>query len=290
LTQAETPPGLATEWRLWWKYERGRLIGGGPVARLAQIRRRSNVLFELIVRGLKVQYRESYLGYAWSLLEPMLLVAVYWIVFGRVARFGMPHYPLFIASAIMPWLFFNRTLSQAAASLRRNSGLVRSVALPREMYPLAAVGEQCAEYVFSLPVVFVVGALYGIAPSRYLLWLPLALAVEIVLVIGLGLMVAALNALLRDVQKILRIVLRVLFYLSPVIYPSSRLHGHWAVLYQLNPLVGILQLNRAVWYPNLIPVGTLVTQLLVSCAGALLFFAIGWWTFISLERHVLKEL
>lgn len=290
MTQVQQPPGLLTEWRLWWDYERGRLIGGGPIARITQIRRRTNVLYELIARGLKVQYRESFLGYAWSLLEPLLLVGVYWIVFGRVARFGMPHYPLFIASAIMPWLFFNGTLSQCAASLRRNSGLVRSVTLPREIYPLASVGEQGAEYLFSLPVVFLVGALYGIAPSRYLLWLPVALAVEVVLVTGLGLMLAALNALLRDVQKILRLVLRVLFYLSPVLYPTSRVHGPWSVLYQLNPLVGILQVNRAVWYPNLVPPGTLLAQFGVSCAGAVLFFVIGWWAFISLERHVLKEL
>src|SRR5437763_10619792 len=69
LTQVQHPPGLLTEWRLWWDYERGRLIGGGPIARIAQIQRRSNVLVELIRRGLQVQYRESFLGYAWSLLE-----------------------------------------------------------------------------------------------------------------------------------------------------------------------------------------------------------------------------
>ncbi|HET6818466.1 MAG TPA: ABC transporter permease [Mycobacteriales bacterium] len=290
MTQVEQPPGLLNEWRVWWDYERGRLLGGSPVARINQIRRRSNVLYELIARGLKVQYRESFLGYAWSLLEPTLLVAVYWLIFGRVARFGMPHYPLFIASAIMPWLFFNGTLSQAAGSLRSNAGLVRTVTLPREIYPLASVGEQGAEYLLSLPVVFLVGVLYGQFPSRYIVWLPLAFLVEVLLVVGLGLMLASLNALLRDVSKILRVVLRVMFYLSPVLYPSSRLHGKLALIYQLNPLVGILQLNRAVWYPNMIPAGTLLTQFLVSCVGAILFFVVGWWTFITLERHVLKEL
>ncbi|HET7310531.1 MAG TPA: ABC transporter permease [Mycobacteriales bacterium] len=290
MTQAEHSAGLAAEWRHWWDYERGRLLGGGPVARINQIRRRSNVLYELIARGLKVQYRESFLGYAWSLLEPALLVVVYWLVFGRVARFGMPHYPLFIASAIMPWMFFNGTLSQAANSLRSNSGLVRTVTLPREIYPLAAVGEQGAEYLFSLPVVFLVGALYGVMPSRYVLMLPLVIVVEVILVTGLGLMLAALNALLRDVSKILRVSLRVLFYLSPVLYPSTRLHGVGAKLFQLNPLVGILQLNRAVWYPTQIPAGTLMSQFMISIAGALVFLVFGWWTFITLERHVLKEL
>lgn len=291
MTQVEHRPGLATEWRLWWDYERGRLIGGGPIARINQIRRRSNVLYELISRGLKVQYRESFLGYAWSLLEPLLLIGVYWIVFGRVARLGLPHYPLFIAAGIMPWLFFNGTLFQGAQSLKHNSGLVRTVTLPREIYPLAAVGEQGLEYLLSLPVVFVVGFLYGLHPSRYIVWLPAAFLVEVLLVTGLCLMLSALNALLRDVSKLLRIVLRVLFYLSPVIYPSSRVNsGIGATLYQLNPLVGIIQVNRAVWYPNLIPPGTLLVEFVVSVTAALLFLGIGWWTFISLERHVLKEL
>ena len=290
MTHVEQTPRLASQWRLWWDYERGRLIGGSPVARFNQIRRRSNVLAELIGRGLKVQYRESFLGYAWSLLEPLLLIGVYWIVFGRVARLGMPHYPLFIAAAIMPWLFFNGGLSHSAGALRSNAGLVRTVTLPREIYPLATVGQQCVEYFLSLPVVFVVGALYGVFPSRYILWLPIAIVVEIILVTGLGLMLAAMNALLRDVSKLLRVALRVLFYLSPVIYPSTRFHGFAATLYQLNPLVGILQVNRAVWYPGLIPGRTLLAEFAVSCLGAVLFLVVGWWTFIALERHVLKEL
>lgn len=291
MTQAGHPSGLATEWRLWWDYERGRLIGGGPLARINQIRRRSNVLYELIARGLKVQYRESFLGYAWSLLEPTLLIGVYWIVFGRVARLGLPHYPLFLAAAIMPWMFFNSTLQQSTASLKSNAGLIRTVTLPREIYPLSTVGEQGVEYLLSLPVVFIVGALYGIWPSRYILWLPAVIVVEVVLVTGLALLISTLTALLRDVSKILRIILRVMFYLSPVLYPSSRVNsGIGATLYQLNPLVGILQLSRAIWYPNQIPAGTLLVEFLVSVGWAVFFLIVGWWTFISLERHVLKEL
>jgi ABC-2 type transport system permease protein len=291
LTQAEHPSGLATEWRLWWDYERGRLIGGGPIARINQIRRRSNVLYELVARGLKVQYRESFLGYAWSLLEPLLMILVYWIVWGRVARLGIHQYPLFIASAIMAWMFFNGALTASAGSLKTNAGLIRTVTLPREIYPLSSVGEQAVEYILSLPVVFAVGALYGVWPSRDIVLLPVAFLVEIVLVTGLAFMLSALNALLRDVWKLIRVGLRMLFYLSPILYPSSRFKGGvGAVLYQLNPLVGILQLNRAVWFPNLIPASTLFFQLLISIAWAVFFIIVGWWTFISLERHVLKEL
>jgi len=290
VTQAEHPQGLAVAWRLWWDYERERLIGGGPVARVNQIIRRQAVLRQLIARGLKLQYSQSVLGYAWSLVEPLLLIGVYWVVFGHVARLNLPNYPLFIAAAMMPWLFFNGSLSQSTSSLKGNAGIIRTISLPREIYPLATVGEQAVEYLLSLPVVFVVGALYGVAPSRYLLWLPLAFVVQTVLVTGCALFLSALNAMLRDVSKILRVILRVMFYLTPVVYPASRLHGSAAALYHLNPLVGILEVNRAIWYPNLVSAPALLRDFSISVVGALLMFAIGWIVFISLERSVLKEL
>jgi ABC-2 type transport system permease protein len=290
VTHVEQPVRLSTAWRLWWDYERDRVIGGGPVARVNQIWRRHDVLQQLVARGLKVQYSQSLLGYAWSLVEPLLLIGVYWIVFGRVARLNLPHYPLFIATAMMPWLYFNGTLSQSTGALKANAGIIRTVSLPREIYPLSVVGEQGVEYLLSLPVVFVVGAVYGVGPSKYLAWLPLAILVETVLVTGCALLLSALNALLRDVSKILRVILRVMFYLTPVVYPSSRLHGTAAALYQMNPLVGVLQVNRAVWYPNLVPPSTLAVQFVISVVGALLLLAIGWIVFMSLERTVLKEL
>jgi ABC-2 type transport system permease protein len=291
LTQAEHPQGLATAWRLWWDYERERLSGGGPVARATQVYRRRAVLLQLVARGLKIQYSDSLLGYAWSLVEPLLLIAVYWVVFGHVARLNIQHYPLFIASAIMPWLYYNGTLSQATGALRENSGIIRTVALPREIYPLSVVGQQMVEYLLSLPVVFVVGLAYGVPPSRYLAWFPLSLALETVLVAGCAFLLSALNALLRDVQKILRVVLRVTFYLTPIVYPASRIPGGIAgTLYQLNPLVGILELNRAIWYPGLMSSGALAQQATISAVGAVIVFVAGWVVFVSLERQVLKEL
>lgn len=290
MADASQPAGLATSWRLWWQFELQRTTGGGPVARLSQIVRRRAVLGELILRGLKVKYSESVLGYAWSFVEPLLLVAVYWVVFGRVARLNLPHYPLFIAAALMPWFFFNGGLSQSTGSITNNKGIIRTINLPREIYPIAAVGEQLIEYLLSLPVVFLVGFLYGVVPSAWVAWLPVAAAVQTVLVAGCALLLSGLNAIFRDVSRILRVVLRVMFYLSPVVYPSGRIHGVGATLYKLNPMVGILELNRAVWYPGQVPTGTLYQHLIYSTVGAVLLLVIGWWVFISLERPMLKEL
>lgn len=290
MADVSQPAGLAASWRLWWQFELQRTIGGGPVARIVQITRRRAVLAELVFRGLKVKYSGSILGYAWSFVEPLLLVAVYWVVFGRVARLNLPHYPLFIAAALMPWFFFNGGLSQSTGSITNNKGIIRTINLPREIYPLASVGEQLIEYILSLPVVFLVGFLYGVVPSAWVVWLPLATAIQTVLVAGCALLLSGLNAIFRDVGRLLRVALRVLFYLSPVVYPTSRIHGLGAALYSFNPMVGILELNRAVWYPGQVATGTLYQHLVYSAVGSVLLLVLGWWVFISLERPMLKEL
>jgi ABC-2 type transport system permease protein len=289
--EVSQPISLGASWRLWWDYEVRRPTGGGPIARVCQIYRRREVLRELVQRGLKVKYAQSILGYAWSLVEPALLVAIYWVIFGHVARLSIQHYPLFIAAAMMPWLYFNGTLSSATTALKSNAGIIRTINLPREIYPLSIVGQECAEFIFSLPVVFVVGFGYGVTPSRWLVWLPVAIAIETVLVAGFALLLSALNTILRDIQRILRVALRVMFYLSPVVYPASRIHGIGATIYKFNPLVGIFELNRAIWYPHYgISRQVLLQHVLISAVVALAFFILGWWTFTRLERPMLKEL
>jgi ABC-2 type transport system permease protein len=261
------------------------------VARIAQIWRRRDVYVLLVARGLKLKYEQSVLGYAWSLIEPLMLIGVYWIIFAHVARLGIRHYPLFVASGMMAWLMFNGSLSTAVGSLKGNAGIIRTINLPREIYGLAEVTAELIEYLLSLPVVVVVALAYRDGPDwKYVAMLPLAIVLELVLVTGIGFFLSALNTLLRDVQRILRVVLRVLFYLSPVVYPASRLHGIGAQIYAWNPLVGVIEINRAVFYPDLVKWDTLMTHLLHSVIGSVVFFVLGWALFIRLERPVLKEL
>ena len=282
---------IGQSWRAWWDYERQRPIGGSPVARISQISRRWEVLRELVVRGLKARYSGSFLGYAWSIVQPLLLIGIYWLIFGQVARLNIQHYPLFIAAGMMPWLYFNKTLTQSMSSLTSNSGIIRTINLPREIFPLSDIGIQAIEYLLSLPVVFVFGFAFGVLPSRYLVLLPLSVLLETMLVTGAALFLAVTNTLFRDVQQLMRVVLRVWFYLSPIVYPANKFHGLASTIYTLNPLVGIVELNRLVWYPSYLTTNSTVLQhVIFSAVGAVVFLVGGWWTFISLERTALKEL
>ena len=284
-------PAVPGRLRQWWEKETRLPSGGSPIARIAQMWRRRDVFRLLVSRELKLKYEESILGYAWSLVEPLLLIGVYWLIFAHVARLNIRHYPLFVAAGMMPWLMFNGSLSSAVTSLKGNAGIIRTVNLPREIYGLAEIAAETIEYLLSLPVVFVVAALYHVAPTpRFLAWLPAAIVLEIFLVTGIGFFLSALNTLLRDVQRILRVILRVLFYLSPVVYPTNRLHGIGAEIYTWNPLVGIIELNRAVFYPHQVRWSTLATHLSHSVLVTAILFVLGWVLFMRLERPVLKEL
>jgi ABC-2 type transport system permease protein len=274
--------------RDWWDRETRRPTGGSPAARIAQINRRRNVLRMLITRDLKKKYESSYLGYAWTIIEPALLIFIYWLVFQHVAKLRYDHYILFIATAMMPWLWFRNVVTGASNVITQNSRLVSSMNLPREIYPVALTLTEGVEYLFTLPLVWVLAAVYGIAPTHYLVFLPFAMLIELVLLLGIALMMSALTTLFNDIERVLSSFLRILFYLTPVIYPSGRIHnslGH--EFFVLDPLTGIFELNRKVFFPQIeVTAGMVMT----SVVGALLFFIAGWAVFIRLERPMLKEL
>jgi ABC-2 type transport system permease protein len=245
------------------------------------------VLRMLVARELKRKYATSYLGYVWTLLEPAMMIAVYWLVWGHVARLGISNYVMFIAAGMLPWLWFRSSVTASTDVLTSNSRLVSSVSLPREMYPLSMVLTKSVEFLLTLPIVVALAAIYGMPPTHYLFYLPLVIVLELILCVGLALLLSALTTLFIDLERALTVFMRLLFYLTPVIYPTARLHGSIRAVYVLNPLVGIIELHRAIWFPNTVIDAKIV---LISVVGSLLAFVGGWAAFIKLEPAVLKEL
>jgi len=280
-------PGLLESVRLWWHREARRPTGGSALARTMQIHRRRDVLRMLVTRDLKRKYANSYLGYAWTLLEPAMLIAVYWLVWGHVARLDIHNYILFISTAMMPWIWFRAAVNGSTDVIYGSSRLVTSISLPREIYPIGLVLTKMVEFFITLPLVWVLAAIYGTPPTKWIFVLPVAIILELFLTTGLALMLSALATLFRDIERALHSVMRVLFYLTPVIYPTGRLHGKIHDLFVINPLVGIFDMNRAVFFPETVVTGKMIA---ISVIGSLGFFVVGWATFMKLERPMLKEL
>lgn len=254
--------------------------------RLRDIWYRRDVLRMLTDRGLRQKYSSSVLGYAWSLIEPALFIMTYFLLVLIFHR-SRPMYPLFISATILPWQWFNSTVNSATSTLRKNSRLITSVALPREIYPLSDVAEKFIEFLLSLPIVVVVALVYGVRPSPYLAALPLAVLLQLMICTGMALLVSALNTVVRDIQRGIGIVLRVMFYLVPALYPLQSLSASQQRLQSYNPMVGILEINRAVWLPAY---WTSWRPVYFSVIGAVVILIGGFVVFVRIERSVLKEL
>src|SRR4051812_29822765 len=288
VAELEHRPTPLSALRDWWDRETRRPTGGSPAARMAQINRRRNVLRMLITRDLKKKYESSYLGYAWTLLEPAMLIGIYYLVFHNIARLHIQDYILFIATALMPWLWFRNVVTGASNVITQNSRLVSSMNLPREIYPVGLTLTEGVEYLLTLPLVWVIALIYQVPPTRFLVFLPVAMVIELVLCFGVALLMSALTTLFADIERVIGSFMRILFYLTPVIYPSGRIHNEVAQkIFNLDPLVGIFELNRKVFFPD---TQITVSMMTTSVVGAALFFAAGWAVFIRLERSMLKEL
>jgi ABC-2 type transport system permease protein len=260
---------------------------GQPIShRLLEIWDRRDVLRMLTERGLRHKYGASVLGYAWSLLEPSIYIAIYFLLL-KIFNKSWPMYPLFIGSVILPWQWFAQSVNSSTGTLRKNSRLITSIALPREIYPLADVAMKTVEYVVSLPIIIVVAWAYHAKPSAFLLAFPLAFMLELMLVTGLTLLVSSLNTVLRDIEQGIGLVTRMLFYLTPCLYPLLKLGPSARMLESYNPMVGIVEINRAVWFPAY---WTGWRPLWFSVIGAVVVLVLGFSVFARGERAVLKEL
>jgi ABC-2 type transport system permease protein len=260
-----------------------------------------NALRLLVRRDLAVKYQQSFLGYLWSLIEPLGVAAIYWFVFGvlygtasnRHLGSADNSYPLYLITGIFAWSWANAAMGEATSALTGQARLITTMKVAREVFPIGRVVGRFAEFLAGLPILIILAIVFGELHFDWqLLALPLAILLQTVFLTGLALLLSSLNVLLRDVEKLMRLGLRVLFYATPIIYPltlvqTSGMPGWVKTTYELNPLVGILQLYHAVWYPDMFP----SAQLLGVTVGASVILLIGgWWVFRRLEPAVLKEL
>ena len=278
--------------------------------RVVQYRR---ILALLVRRDLKVRYAGSALGYLWSVLDPLLMSIVYWFVFTEIfnRKIGFPPYILFLVLGQLMWAWFNGGVSGTVRALRQQAQMVRSSNVPRELWVLRVVVSKGVEFVFSIPVIAIFALCYLKSPSIEVVFLPLAMLMCFFLVLGFGLILAPLTVLVRDVERIVPIFMRVMFYASPVLYSVKDVPNHLHIALSFNPTTGMLVLARASFFPqelagtvpvehNRVPVkrdGHIVTHYVNnwpfiwhSAIGIAIIFAIGVFVFSRLERAVLKEI
>jgi len=263
----------------------------GPIVRARRVWDYRRILWVLIKRDLKVRYSDSVLGYVWTVLEPLLMSLVYWFIFTKLFFRGDPRYTnpyiVFLLSGQLAWYWFNGSITGTMKSLLGEAQMVRSTNVPRELWVLRTIMSKATEFIFSLPVLIAFMLYYRPHINREILYWPLAFLLEWILLVGFGLILAPVTVLVRDVDRVVRIVLRVLFYASPVLYSVNQGRVEkLAWFYTLNPIAGILDLFRV----GIFPLEMDRNRVMVSCIETVLIFVVGIFVFARLERQVLKEI
>ncbi len=224
----------------------------------------------LTFRHLAARYRGSALGFLWSMLNPVMMMLVYTVVFQYVLRFKTTEipYPVFFLTGILAWNFIHVASMNAAVSIIDNQPLIHQAYFPRVALPLAAVLSNAANYLVSLPILVLFNLLFGIVPGKTVLLLPLALLHLLALALALGLIFACVTPFFRDLIQLLELGFIAWFFATPVLYPISfpaaNLSAPAFVLYRLNPATGTISLLRATFLGEPVAPGTLVYSTVVT--------------------------
>jgi lipopolysaccharide transport system permease protein len=230
-----------------------------------------DLLYFMVWRDIALRYKQTAIGIAWTVLQPLLTMLVFTVIFGMFAKIpseGLP-YPIFAFCALVPWTYVSQAISRSGVSLVTDSQLVRKVYFPRLIIPLASATAPLLDYLVALIVLAVMMAGFAISPAWNLLALPLVTLQTLMIAVAVGAWIAPLNARYRDIGYTIPFLTQFWFYASPITYPLSLIPEKWRLLYGLNPLAGVIEGIR--WAvldtPNpdlgVIFVGALVTIVLL---------------------------
>ena len=201
------------------------------------------IIYFLTWRDVKVRYKQTVIGAAWAILQPVLTMIVFSLFFGRLAGIpseGVP-YPIFSYCGLLPWTLFAQGLSQASNSLVGGANLITKIYFPRSIIPLSAVLVGLVDFVLAFLVLVAMMGYYRIFPGVNVIWLPGFLLLSLITSLGVGLWLSALNVQYRDVRYTVPFLTQIWMFATPVIYPSSLLHGSWRVLLGLNPMTTVVE-------------------------------------------------
>lgn len=236
------------------------------------------LLYFLVWRDVKVRYKQTVIGAAWTVIQPLVTIVVFTLVFQNLAKMpsdGIP-YPLFSFTALLPWNFFAKALNTSITSVVGNANLVTKVYFPRLVLPISAILSGLID--FGISFLFLLGMMiwYGIMPGWGVLALPLFLLLAVLTALSIGLWLAVINVRYRDVGQATAFLIQLWLFVSPVAYPLSLVPEKWRALYSLNPMTGVIEgfrwalLGNAM--PSLVPIAISIAIVIALLFGGIRFF------------------
>jgi lipopolysaccharide transport system permease protein len=257
---------------------------GWQVIEFRELKEYKDLLYFLVVRDIKVKYKQTVLGGLWAIIQPFCTMVVFTLFFGKLA--GMPSdgvpYPIFNFSALVAWTYFAASLTASGNSLVGSSNLISKVYFPRLVIPISAVLAGLLDFSIALIVLMGMMFYFHIIPTAFVLAVPLLVILMMLTAAGVGMILAALNTKYRDIKYTIPFLVQLWMFASPIVYPTSLVPENYRLLYSLNPMVGVIEGFRSAL------LGTIpfpLTMVLASTIGSAVLFGIGVIYFKQMERY-----
>lgn len=254
---------------------------------LKTIWKRRSMIWLFAVNDLKLRYRNSFLGFLWSFLEPLLLLGVMYIVFTTLFHNSIENYPLYLLSGLILWNMFSRGTGMASNSLLSRAGLIQKMYFRKETLVISSVLTSFFMMVFEFGAFAIFMVLFGVMPNILVIFFPLAAVLVFLLTLGTSFFLSSLNVYYRDTEKIWAVIIQAGMFLTPIFYKLSIFPENLKSLLQLNPMVGIMEISRALLINEQMPdIQAILTTLTVTG----IIFICGYITFRKLDYRLVEEL
>ena len=245
-----------------------------------EIQRHWDLFMILVEKEITLKYKRTYLGFAWSLLNPIFTALIYFLAFSVFMRFKMDNYALFLLSALFPWNWFAASVLMSVNTLTGNKDLIKRVIFPKHFLVLSLIAGQLATLLFSIPVLAII-LIYskGMPGIQWLYGIPILIIIQFLIISGISMAIAMINAFFRDLEYIVGVIMNMLFWMTPIIYPLDRIPEKFRLILSLNPMMYVVQSWR-----DLIMNNTINWEYIgISFVSALIFFLAGYFIFQRLS-------
>ena len=252
-------------------------ISSWQVINFKELKEYRDLFFFLVWRDVKVLYAQTILGFAWAVLQPLIQILIFTIIFGKVAKISTDGFPyiLFSSVAIIPWTYMSQAMTQSSQSLIQGQNMLGKVYFPRLIFPLTSVLAKLVDFAISFLIIACIMIYYSVVPTWNMLLFPLFIVFMMSVSGGIGMWLSAMAIRFRDVKHAMPFAVRMLMYTAPIVYSASSIPPQWKFIYSLNPIVGVIEGFRACLLGTPIPWSTIwpgmITAILVLITGALYF-------------------
>ena len=240
-----------------------------------------------VQKEIRGKYKNSFLGVLWSFLNPLLQIAVYALVFPLILRNTQENYVIFLCCGLIPWTFFATTISRSAFTMVENGNIIKKVYFPREILPISVVTSETVNFLISTIIIIGFVIFGGLGISKYIIFYPIVLIAQYLLLIAISLIVSSISIYIRDLQHLIGVALQLLFYAAPIVYAPSSIPAEYQWILKYNPMTYIINAYRSIFYSHsMIELKPLFIVLAIAIVGCV----VGYLIYSKLQKGFAEQL